>query len=218
MKFLKTILTTLIISTLIISCSKDNDDNTISAPTNFEYPAGGPIPFYTHGDTGSPSINWNNDTGIFTLDNTYTGVNINEITGVLSWNEDLPLHENHINVTATNSAEIAQTTVLFLHQFSGNFSGGHNLDPNSIMIPNNNLNVTFNVDGTLSITDHIETVSGTWLFNTAGKLICSYTLTSGAFELELNLTYALTTTPYLEGVKRMSGNTTAIGFARLDYQ
>jgi len=218
MKTTKHLLFAFFISLLLFSCSKDSDDNSVSAPTDFEYPTGGPVPFYTHGSTGTPTINWNNDIGTFTLDNNYMGVSIDENTGVLSWNEDLPLHENYINVTATNSAGIAQTTVLFLHQFSGVFNGGHNLDPTSTMIPNNNLNITFNVDGTLNITDHIETVSGTWSFNNAGKLICNYTLTSGNFELEFDLTYSLIINPYLAGIKRMSGSTTAIGFARLDYQ
>ena len=218
MKTTKHLLSAFFVSLLLLSCNTDKDDNTVSAPTNFEYPAGGPIPFYTHGSTGTPTINWNNDIGAFTLDNNYTGVSINATTGVLTWNEDLPLQENNISVTATNIAGTAQTTVLFLHQFSGVFNGGHNLDPNSTVIPNNNLNITFNVDRTLSVTDHTETISGTWSFNTANKLICNYTLTSGAIELEFNLTYSVTVNPYLEGIKRMSGSTTAIGYARLNYQ
>ena len=218
MKILNTTLSLLIICFTMSSCGDDKDDVAIGAPTDFEYPAGGPIPFYTNGDSGTPTINWNNDIGFFTLDNTYTGISINEVTGVLSWNEDLPLHDNLVDVTATNSAGTAHVSVLFLHQFSGVFDGGHNLDPNSTTVTTNNLTATFNVGGTASYTDNGETVTGSWSFNLAGKLICDYTLISGAHQLELDLTYSLTTIPYLEGYKRLNGSATNIGFVRLDYQ
>lgn len=218
MKTLNTTLSLLIICFTLLSCGDDRDDVAVSAPTDFTYPAGGPIPFYTNGNSGTPTINWNNDIGIFTLDNAYVGIGIDESTGVLSWNEDLPLNNNLVDVTATNSAGTAHTSVLFIHQFSGGFDGGHNLDPTSTTVTTTNLTATFNVDGSASYTDNGETVSGTWFFNLAGKLICDYTLLSGAHQLELDLTYNLTTIPYLEGFKRLNGSATNIGFVRLDYQ
>ena len=159
MKILNTILSLLIICLTMSSCGDDRDDVAISAPTDFEYPAGGPIPFYTNGNSGVPTINWNNDIGFFTLDNTYTGISINEVTGVLSWNEDLPLNDNAVDVTATNSVGTAHTSVLFIHEFSGDFVGGHNLDPSSTTVSTSNLSATFNIDGTASYTDNGEIVS-----------------------------------------------------------
>lgn len=214
MKTLSLTLKLLIFTVIFTACSTDVDDTSISAPSDFYYPAGGPIPFYTNGNSEAPNINWGNEVGTFTLNDSYTGISINSTTGILSWNEDLPLNENNVTVTATNSAGFAVTTVLFLHQFSGAFDGGYNNDPSSTTISNNNLNIIFNIDGTMSGTDNGVTVDGSWSFNNDGKLICLY----GSLELELDLTYSVSVTPILEGVIRTTGSSNNNGFVRLDYQ
>jgi hypothetical protein len=196
----------------IISCSSDKDDTSVSAPSDFYYPGETPIPFYTHGSV-APNINWGNETGTYALDMNYTGVILDEITGVLSWNEDLPLGSNIVMVTATNSAGFATTSPNLLHQFSGQFDGAYNNDANPNTPTTVNMDITFNVDGTMSITDDSTTTNGTWVFNSSGKLICTY----GSFELELDLTYSLTIIPYLEGYKRNVGNPANLGFVRIDY-
>jgi len=197
----------------LISCSSDRDDTSVSAPSDFYYPGETPIPFYTHGSV-APNINWGNETGTYALDANYTGVSLDETTGELSWNEDLPLGSNIVMVTATNSAGFATTSPNLLHQFSGQFDGAYNNDANPSTPTTANMDITFNVDGTMSITDDTTTTNGTWTFNPSGKLICTY----GTLELELDLTYSLTTIPYLEGYKRNVGNPTNLGFARIDYQ
>ncbi|MFD0965030.1 hypothetical protein [Pseudofulvibacter geojedonensis] len=214
MKKILDLLKILLLIVVFTNCATDNDDTSISAPSDFYYPAGGPIPFYTNGSTGTPNIDWGNETGTFTLNSNYTGVSINNTTGILSWNEDLPLNENIIEVTATNSAGFAVTTVLFLHQFSGTFNGGYNNNPSSTTVSNNNLNIVFNTNETMSATDSGNTVNGTWSFNNDGKLICLY----GSTELELDLTYSVNVTPLLEGFTRTTGNATNNGFVRLNYQ
>ena len=108
------------------SCTDDIDDNTVVAPSDFYYLGDLPIPFYTNGNLAIANINWGNEDGSFTLNDNYQGVSIDETTGTLTWNEDLPLGENIISVTATNSAGFAVTSVLFLHQFGGEFTGGYN--------------------------------------------------------------------------------------------
>ena len=201
----------------MVSCTDDIDDNTVVAPSDFYYLGDLPIPFYTNGSTGVPNIDWGNEVGTFALNDDYQGVTINETTGVLSWNEDLPLGENIISVTATNSAGFAVTSVLFLHQFGGEFTGGYNSDPSSTTIPVSNLVINFNVNGTLTITDAGQTGTGTWSFNPQGDLICEYTVTSGSYELIYDLTYSVTVNPFLEGYKRMDGSTVNLGFSRMDY-
>jgi hypothetical protein len=199
------------------SCTEDIDDNTVVAPSDFYYLGDLPIPFYTNGSTGVPNINWGNEAGTYALNDDYQGVAINETTGVLSWNEDLPLGENIISVTATNSAGFAVTSVLFLHQFGGEFTGGYNSDPASTTVTASNLIINFNVNGTLTITDNGETGTGTWSFNPQGDLVCEYTVTSGSYELIYDLTYSVTVNPFLEGYKRLDGSTVNIGFSRMDY-
>lgn len=201
----------------LASCTEDIDDNTVVAPSDFYYLGDLPIPFYTNGSTGVPNIDWGNEVGTFALNDDYQGVAINETTGVLSWNEDLPLGENIISVTATNSAGFAVTSVLFLHQFGGEFTGGYNSDPASTTVTASNLIINFNVNGTLTITDNGETGTGTWSFNPQGDLVCAYTVTSGSYELIYDLTYSVTVNPFLEGYKRLDGSTVNIGFSRMDY-
>lgn len=201
----------------ITSCTEDIDDNIVVAPSDFYYLGDLPIPFYTNGSTGIPNINWGNEVGTFALNDDYQGVAINETTGVLSWNEDLPLGENIISVTATNSAGFAVTSVLFLHQFGGEFTGGYNSDPSSTTVTASNLIINFNVNGTLSIMDDGETGTGTWSFSPQGDLICEYTVTSGSNELIYDLTYSVTVNPFLEGYKRLEGSAENLGFSRMDY-
>lgn len=207
----------LVITLICFSCGTDMDDKlTVSPPSDFHYLGGLPIPFYTHGDSDLPSINWGNEVGLFSLNALYTGISVNSSTGIISWNENLPLGENTIQVNATNSVGTAIATVLAYHQFGGHFNGGYNMDPNSTVVSLANLNITFNVDGTMSITDSGNTVMGTWSF-VAEKLICHYTLASVNYELVFDLTYSVTVNPLLEGFKRIEGNTSNIGFARLNY-
>ena len=217
MKITQSIIFVFIGVLLITSCTEDIDDNTVVAPSDFYYLGDLPIPFYTNGSTGVPNINWGNEVGTFALNDDYQGVAINETTGVLSWNEDLPLGENIISVTATNSAGFAVTSVLFLHQFGGEFTGGYNSDPSSTTVTASNLIINFNVNGTLSITDNGETGTGTWSFNPQGDLICSYTVPAGNFQLVYDLTYSVTVNPFLEGYKRLEGSTENLGFSRMDY-
>jgi len=202
---------------MITSCTDDIDDNIVVAPSDFYYLGDLSIPFYTNGSTGVPNIDWGNEVGTFALNDEYQGVTINATTGVLSWNEGLPLGENSISVTATNSAGFAVTSVLFLHQFGGEFTGGYNSDPSSTTVTASNLIINFNVNGTLSITDNGETGTGTWSFNTQGDLVCEYTVTSGSYELIYDLTYSVTVNPFLEGYKRLDGSTVNLGFSRMDY-
>jgi len=202
----------------LVSCADDIDDNIVSAPSDFYYLGELPIPFYTNGNTDFPNIDWGNESGIFTLNDNYQGVSINSSTGVLTWNEDLPLGENIISVTATNTAGFAVTSVLFLHQFGGEFTGGYNSDPGSTTVPVSNLFINFNVNGTLSITDNGETGTGTWSFNPQGALVCEYTVTSGSYELIYDLTYSVAINPILVGYKKVVGSAVNSGYSRMEYE
>lgn len=202
----------------LISCADDIDDNIVSAPSDFYYLGEFPIPFYTNGNTDFPNIDWGNESGIFTLNNNYQGVSINSSTGVLSWNEDLPLGENIISVTATNSAGFAVTSVLFLHHFGGEFTGGYNSDPTSTTVTDSNLIINFNVNGTLAITDNGETANGTWSFNPQGKLVCNYELSNVSYQLIYDLTYSVTINPILSGYKMINGSVENIGYSSLEFQ
>lgn len=205
-------------SVYLTSCSPDYDDIIVEAPSDFYYLGDLPIPFYTNGSTGLPNIDWGNEAGVFTLNETYPGVSINSSTGVLSWNEDLPLGENLIGVTATNSAGFAVTTVLFLHQFGGVFNGGYNSDPASTVIPSANLVLDISENGTLTLIDSGETGTGTWSFNAEGDLICTYELATINYQLQYELTYSVAINPVLVGYKKIAGSAVNSGYSRMEYE
>ncbi len=198
------------------SCADDYDD-LLKPPSDFYYVGSMPIPFYTNGNSGMPNIDWGNDIGTYSLNAAYVGVGVDAQTGVLSWNENLPIGGNDIQVTATNSFGSAVTNVLFLHQFSGQFIGGYNTNPSSTTITTSNLDITFNVNETMSITDDGTSVNGTWSF-VADELICLYSIAAVDYELKFDLTYSVTVNPFLEGYKKVVGSNSNSGFARLDYQ
>ncbi len=202
----------------LTSCSPDIDDNLVYAPSDFYYPGTLSIPFYTNGTTGYPNINWGNESGTFTLNQTYQGVSINAQNGVISWNEDLPLGENLLTVTATNSAGSAETMVLFLHKFSGVFNGGYNSDPNSTVIPSANLILNFDENGTLTVTDSSEIATGNWDFNMQGDLICTYELAGVNNQLYYDLTYSVAINPVLVGYKKVVGSSVNSGYSRMEYE
>lgn len=208
----------LICSVYLTSCSPDIDDDLVYAPSDFYYPGTLSIPFYTNGSTGFPNINWGNEAGIFTLNQTYQGVSINAQNGVISWNEDLPLGENLLTITATNSAGTAETMVLFLHKFSGIFNGGYNSDPNSTVVPSANLMLNCNENETLTVTDSGETATGAWGFNTQGDLICTYELAGVNYQLQYDLTYSVAINPVLVGYKKVVGSTVNSGYSRMEYE
>jgi hypothetical protein len=216
MRSVSKIFSLLMVLFLLNSSCTDLDD-LISPPSDFYYLGSLPIPFYTHGSSGLPNINWGGEQGIFSLNEAYTGVSVDQQTGILSWNENLPLGENTVYVTATNLAGSAIATVLLVHQFSGQFNGGYNLNPSSTIVTASNLTITFNVNGTMSITDSGATANGTWSFE-SGKLIVLYSIAAVDYELNFDLTYSVTVKPFLEGYKKIAGSSVNIGFARLNYQ
>lgn len=208
----------LICSVYLTSCSPDIDDDLVYAPSDFYYPGSLTIPFYTNGSTGFPNINWGNEAGVFTLNQTYQGVSINAQNGVISWNEDLPLGENLLTITATNSAGTAETMVLFLHKFSGVFNGGYNSDPNSTVVPSANLMLNCNENETLTVTDSGETATGAWGFNLQGDLICTYELAGVNYQLYYDLTYSVAINPVLVGYKKVVGSAVNSGYSRMEYE
>lgn len=77
-------------------------------PTNLVY-AGSPYTtdFGTAGNSGTPTVNWHGETGTFNNGNAASlpgGISVNINTGVITWNNTVPVGTYTINITAVNSA------------------------------------------------------------------------------------------------------------------
>ena len=94
--------------------------------------------FRQEGQTNPPTVNWMGETGTFSAttltspeDDDLVGrvIFIDEATGVISWDNRVPLGEKEIVVTAVNTVETATTRITFRNTFkSGFFIGGFNTD------------------------------------------------------------------------------------------
>ncbi len=172
------------------SCSSDDDGAVvqISAPTIELSNTNLITNFFTEGETDIPIVNWNGNTGIFSLASNISGVSVDVNTGMVSWSKSLSLDLNSIELIATNSAGQASINITIDNQFSGNFDGAFNSDPTSIVttIP---FEMNFNSDGTMVA---IGTSEAPGIWTMSGNTITTNYVTSGGNDITavLDLTYS----------------------------
>ena len=213
----------LIISALIsicvlsVSCSSSE---SIESPTisiqNTEYST----PFYTTGQTESPTIDWNGDVGNLSINNTSTSISLNSTSGVISWSKSLPLGMNSIILTATNSEGQNTTNIVIENFFNGEFTGGYNSDPNSVVL-DTDIKMGFDLDGMDVLDGGAEgtlSTQGSWTRND-NEVTAVYSFDNGATFLTavMNITYNETEANiegFLYNGSDASGNPT--GYIRLD--
>jgi len=162
-----------------LSCKNDDEGfiQQISAPTVLLPNANITATFFTEGQTEAPIINWNGSTGVFSIASNIIGISVNENTGIISWDKSLLLGSNTIELVATNSAGQTSVNVMIDNNFSGNFEGSYNLDPNSTTTPTP-FAMNFNEDGTMVAIGTSE-APGTWTMS--GNTITSlYVTVSGS--------------------------------------
>jgi len=157
-------LTLIVLSVTIFSCSNDDDSTStqITIPiVSFSNP-NITTPFFTDGQTEVPSVSWNGNIGLFSLASNIPGTSVDTNTGIISWSKALPIGSNTIQLVATNSAGQTSVNVIIDNQFSGNFDGNYNYDPNSTSITGTSFEINFNADGTAEVFDFGSPAIGTW--------------------------------------------------------
>lgn len=135
---------------MIFSCTKSDETQQVGAPEVSYSQNVYQIPFHTEGISTAPTIEWNGDVGLFSLQKAVPGVSIDFQTGVLTWDGTLPIGENNIVVIAVNEARAVQAFVSLSHDFSGNFQGELEF-PNFDPILPFDLNFETNGSATVSI-------------------------------------------------------------------
>jgi len=156
----------MVLMVLVISSACNKDDNAdipqVSAPTASLSNPNFTTAFFTAGQTQAPTVNWNGDTGLFSLGTNIPGTTVNVSNGVISWGKSLPLGSNTIQLIASNSEGQTSLEITIDNQFSGNFDGAYNTDPNSTTT-DFDFEMNFNADGTLTAIDGgTSEALGTW--------------------------------------------------------
>jgi len=149
---------------ILFNCSKEDEPIIAISPpsinfssTNFE------TTFFVSGHTPSPTVNWNGEQGIFSLNSIIKGVTINSNSGVISWSKELLLGINTIELIASNSAGQISINITIENLFKGVFKGGFNNNPNSKTIEDMNFyTYTFDSLGVITSTSAFGTETGKW--------------------------------------------------------
>ncbi|RMA57176.1 hypothetical protein [Ulvibacter antarcticus] len=224
MKTMK-LLTVLVMSLMIFSCSK-NDDTVVEdqqqeagVPSDLNYSqAQIDVAFYTTGSTSIPSVNWNGEQGTFSLDSTIDGLTINSQSGVLSWNKNLPLGENYVTVKALNSKGWGNTHIILNNRFQGHFIGGYNNDPNSTVITTGGAKLTFNADGTMTCEISGTVGIGSWISISGEYISVTFQLSGSgvAYKYDAQVIYSESISPYAAGSYGIAGTGVWQGHMRVD--
>ncbi len=103
------ILLLLLLVGFAFTCCSSDDGITILRPTvSYSETTLEPV-FFTEGSAPVPSVDWNGNTGSFSLSMNIDGLSIDRSTGAISWTTTLPPGTHDFDVIATNNA--GQTTV-----------------------------------------------------------------------------------------------------------
>lgn len=152
---------------LTISCSEDNPlieqvDAPIFALANNAIE----VDFLTEGVLQAPSIRWSGEEGTFEISPAITGISVNALTGVISYNKTIPIGETTLSLIAKNSAGQAVQQVVINNLFFGSFNGEYTNGDNDNF--GRTHKSVYNKDGTYTGEDNGNTSSnttGTWSIN-----------------------------------------------------
>lgn len=158
---LKTFLSIIVLSVVVISCSKD-DDNNDALSLSFSPNAYDAV-FYVPGETEAGTVVSSlGEPEISLAPGTDPAFSYNALTGKVEWSYMLPLGENVATVVAKVGDREATTDILVNNVFQGDFSGGYNYDEGSTALTSVNFALQFNPDGTLLLNDDGAPGTGTW--------------------------------------------------------
>ncbi|MBW1298882.1 hypothetical protein [Aquimarina litoralis] len=178
---------------LVIIQACNNDDDTVTLEVlNIKYEQSTfEIGFLEEGQTLVPVVDWLGEKGTFSassltsdeVDLVDSSVFIDSETGVLSWNNFLPLGESKITISASNQFGIGMTEITINNEFNGRFgffTGGFNNDTSDdpfISGFDNDVLLQLRNDGIVTLLSEFDsTVIGDGLWASEGnEIIVVYT-------------------------------------------
>lgn len=161
------------------SCSSD-DSPKVDLPTinysNIVLDA----TFFEAGNSLTPTINWNGNTGTISLGTPITGLNINT-SGTLSWTKDLPIGTHNVEVIVANSSGQIVENITINNPLQGIFTGTYD----DIYF----FELEFKPDGILLLRVDNETspslATGTWIID-GNTITTDYTYDVSGNEISLS--------------------------------
>jgi len=106
-----------------IACGKDDPLPEVNIPTVSYASPSMEAQFFKEGQSTAPTVNWNNNQGLFSLATAIEGLTINASTGVLNWTKALPEGEHAVEVIAKNSAGQTSISLTLKNALQGQFIG-----------------------------------------------------------------------------------------------
>lgn len=176
---------------IILTTSCSNDDNNpevlVLVPVIGVDSENVEADFFTEGSLAAPAINWGGEEGSLELNSPIQGVNLNAVTGVITYDKSLPVGESVIQFVASNSAGQTTQSITINNRFSGSFTGEYTSGDNQDFIFTHKAN--YNEDGSYTGEDSNNadsTTTGTWTLS--GNTISStYTYDSGSSPLTIEV-------------------------------
>ncbi len=159
-----------------ISCDKDDSVPTASIPTVSYASPSMEAQFFKEGQSTAPTVNWNNNQGLFSLATAVEGLTINASTGVLNWTKALPQGEHTVEVIAKNTAGQTTISLTLKNPLQGQFIGVFN--------STNIFKVKFIADGSIEVivgTNDNNLAIGTWSID-GNVITADYTYSNGDWD------------------------------------
>jgi len=107
----------------MISCSKEDEIDTTSAPEITASTDEIQAIFYSSGNALPLEVNWNNDQGHYELVSNNAGVIIDSLSGLLSWSKLIGLGEHDLKIKAANTKGSETITIKLINELKGSFVG-----------------------------------------------------------------------------------------------
>lgn len=170
---------------ILTSCNKDDE---IKAPTLSFADTDLEAVFFTEGQSGTPSVDWNGDEGSFSFAPAIQGLSINPKTGQLSWDNTLPVGEYMIEVSANNKKGSESETLNIENPFSGNYIGTYVVYGFDTIYY---FQLEFNTDGTIKVTSNDNRIEafGTWTMD-GNEITANFEYSNGLqYSLKCNYTH-----------------------------
>ncbi|MDH5597610.1 MAG: hypothetical protein OEY34_00715, partial [Cyclobacteriaceae bacterium] len=173
----------------------------------------------TTGSTPAPRIDWGGEQGKFQLAMQYTGVMIDENTGVVKWFKNMPLQKNRIKVIAKNSSGQVSAEFYINQIFEGVFRGAYNSDPRTSSVSGNSFTMAFTPLNKVFVQNNSTHGEGSWSITSQQKIIGRYSYDKRTYyAFEGTMSFKTDGTPFVMGYWKAESSSSWQGFYSIAFE